>query len=82
MAQLHLDELADLDDEEKPAVLKIARKIATDANADTGCLDLFAQWLALTGDRAQALEIAKRCVELEPGRMRWRGRVAELEEEE
>lgn len=81
VAQLHLDEIEDVMGAEKLAVLEVARALATEAASDTECLDLFAQWLAHTGDRKQALEIAKRCVQLDPTRMRWRGRVAELEAE-
>lgn len=66
---------AELTPEERGFALEVARRAAELAPEDAAVLDTLACCLHINGLREEALEVARRCVALEPGNEAWRARV-------
>lgn len=79
VCEVHYDEYADLTDPEKTVAVKIARQLVEIAGDDTEYLDTLACALMVAGEEAEALQLARRCVELEPHRFQWKNRLAMFE---
>lgn len=76
---VHLEVIDKLTDDEKTQLLKVANRIGELGENDSECLDRKACCLMLVGKQAEAIALAKRCMELEPTRLSWRKRLANFE---
>lgn len=79
LARSFYEESDELEPREQALALRAAQQASAAAPEDVTILDTLACCLFMTGQREEAIEMARRCTQLEPENLDWKNRLREFE---